>query len=164
MQACIAMCPRGPHAFLMVVPVRPHRGREWTVEGALELLADTVWRNTTVVFTRPEGLRGLSVGSHVSKHRFLRGLVEKCGNRYHLLDTCGRGEHGDVAVSRLLVKVDMMVLQNIWAGGVGYLPPACDEVSTMTEARWKELEARAAQRQRDVEVRRSTLTCLGGEH
>lgn len=162
MLACMAMCQPGPHTFLMVVPVRSHRGREWAVEGALELLSDAVWRNTMVVFTRPEGLRGSTLEGHVSKHRFLTALVEKCGHGYHLLDTCGRGGRGDVAVSGLLEKVDVMVSENIRAGGVGYLPPAHD-VSTITEARRKELEARAVQRQREVEVRRSTLRCLGGE-
>lgn len=163
MLACMAACPPGPHAFFMVVPISSLRGKEWTLEGPLELLSDAVWRNTIVVFTRPERLRGSSVEGHVARHRFLRALLEKCGQRYHLLDTSVRGENDDAMVSGLLEKVEAMVAENIKAGGVGYLTTT-EEVSKITKAEREEMEARAVLRQRNVEMTRRTLRCLIGKH
>ncbi|XP_037542050.1 uncharacterized protein LOC119418829 [Nematolebias whitei] len=155
MAACRAMCPPGPQAFLMIVPIGSHRGWEWTAEGPLELLNDSVWSSTVVIFTRCERLRGTSVENYVAKHDFLKALLERCAYRYQLLDTSAWGKGDDAQVAQLLVKIDDMV------GEAGCVTVS-EMVSKMTKKEKEETEEAAASRRGRVKEARCALRSLMG--
>lgn len=157
MAACRAMCLPGPQAFLMIVPIGSHRGWEWTAEGPLELLNDSVWSSTIVIFTRCERLRGTSVDNYVAKHDFLKVLLERCAYRYQLLDTSAWGEDDDAQVAQLLMKIDVM------AGEAGCVT-VNETVCKMTEEREETEEAAASRRGRVKEARRALRSLMGKNH
>uniref|UniRef100_A0A3B4B229 AIG1-type G domain-containing protein n=1 Tax=Periophthalmus magnuspinnatus TaxID=409849 RepID=A0A3B4B229_9GOBI len=129
MAECLSMCQPGPHAFLMVVPLGANKGKEWTVEGPLTLLNDHIWKNTIVVFTKPEKLKGISIEDYVTKIKFLGPLLERCGHRYHLLDTSFYGQESQV--EQLWEKIDALVEDNKTVTEVG--------ISTEAEGFFSEL-------------------------
>uniref|UniRef100_W5LYF2 AIG1-type G domain-containing protein n=1 Tax=Lepisosteus oculatus TaxID=7918 RepID=W5LYF2_LEPOC len=106
----VSLCPPGPHAFLLVIPVdspftENHRR---SVEEHLELLSERVWRHTMVLFTQAHALRDTTIEQHIEgAGEELQRLVEKCGNRYHVLNNRYRGDR--TQVTELLEKIEDMV-------------------------------------------------------
>lgn len=159
MASCMAMCQPGPHAFLMVIPIGCHRGKEWTVEGPHELLNDTLWRHTMVIFTRCERLKGASVEDYIARCESVKAVLKRCGHRYLLLDTSIWGADGFTQVSHLFEKIDEMVASNVSGGGAGYVMRS-EEVSIVTERNREEVEERATIRRMDVQKTKNALTSL----
>ncbi|XP_066543590.1 GTPase IMAP family member 4-like [Amia ocellicauda] len=98
---------QGPHAILLVFPVgfikETHRK---SVEEHMKLLSQKVWRNTILLFTWGDLLGDTTIEQHIEKWEALQWLVEKCGNRYHVL-------RGDCTqVTELLEKIEEMVEVN----------------------------------------------------
>ncbi|XP_069054232.1 GTPase IMAP family member 8-like [Lepisosteus oculatus] len=130
----VSLCPPGPHALLLVIDLDSIT--DWrSAEEHLELLSERVWRHTILLFTWGDRLRDTTIER---RRKELQYLVEKCGNRYHVLNNKNRGDR--TQVTELLEKIEDMV-----AGNYGlYFTTDIKEINT-------ELEKYIRQRQRETE-------------
>ncbi|XP_076843835.1 GTPase IMAP family member 8-like [Brachyhypopomus gauderio] len=109
----VPLCPPGPHVLLLVLRVgttfKDHERR--VLEGHMKLLTERVWSHTIVLFTYGDCLGDTPIEQHIkSEDSALQWLVEKCGNRYHVLNNKNRGD--DTQVTELLEKIEEMVAAN----------------------------------------------------
>lgn len=82
-----------------------------TTEQYLQLLGDCVWNHTIVLFTTRGWMEDVDIEQHVeSEGDALQWLVEKCGNRYHVLDTMGNNKA--VQVAELMRKIEQVEANN----------------------------------------------------
>uniref|UniRef100_A0A672KYV7 AIG1-type G domain-containing protein n=1 Tax=Sinocyclocheilus grahami TaxID=75366 RepID=A0A672KYV7_SINGR len=82
-----------------------------TVQGHLELLGEGVWSHTIVLFIHGDDLLDTSIEQHIeSEGQDLQWLLDKCGNRYHVLNFKDRSD--DTQVKELLEKIEETVAQN----------------------------------------------------
>ncbi|KAG7487366.1 hypothetical protein MATL_G00022490 [Megalops atlanticus] len=158
----VSLCSPGPHALFLVIDVNKsftetHRR---AVEEHLELFSERVWRHTIVLFTRGDWLGDTSIEQRIEAGgKALQWLVEKCGNRYHVLNNEKRGD--GTQVRELLEKIEEMVAGH---GGCHY------EMDRMllqeVEEKRRAVEERAKQRLMKVQKQRKTLRTLfhGEEH
>ena len=152
------MTSPGPHGFLLVVPVdRPFTEEDRKATSKyMSIIGESVWRHTIVVFTRGDWLGDRSVEEYIeSEGDNLRWLVEKCGNRYHVLDKYRRE---DVQVTELLEKIEEMV-----AGNSGNHFHFDREILQKLEEKKMEDEKRAKERRMKVQKQRETVRSLAGE-
>ncbi|XP_038864744.1 GTPase IMAP family member 9-like [Salvelinus namaycush] len=108
-----SLCPPGPHTLFLVIRVDVSFKEEETnaAEDHLELLSERVWSHTIVLFTHGDCLRDKTIEQHIQREgKALQWLVEKCGNRFHVLNN---KNSGDVTqVTELLEKIDELVAAN----------------------------------------------------
>ncbi|XP_041927111.1 GTPase IMAP family member 9-like [Alosa sapidissima] len=109
----VSLCPPGPHALLLVIPVDTQftESERRSVQEHLELLSERVWSHTIVLFTCGDWLGDTPIEQHIeSEGESLHWLVEKCGNRYHVLNNQTRDDH--MQVTQLMEKIEEMVAGN----------------------------------------------------
>lgn len=141
--SCVALSSPGPHAFLLCVPLDQPARSELQALRVLEAVfgEEAVGRHTLLLFTHADQLpaelrqRG-GVETYIASERAdLLKLVERCGDRFHVLE--GRGGRAERrSVEQLLEKVEQTVRE---AGGGCYSCPA-----------FQEAEQRVRQRQREI--------------
>ncbi|XP_062390927.1 GTPase IMAP family member 8-like [Sardina pilchardus] len=109
---CVRLSAPGPHAFLLVIPAEPSEGEERKMLEKMEdIFGEDCWRHTLIVFTHAKGLRERNVeGLLQTRSQVLQQLVEKCGNRCHLLNIKDRPD--DSEITQLLEKIEEMVSGN----------------------------------------------------
>uniref|UniRef100_A0A9J7XDU2 AIG1-type G domain-containing protein n=1 Tax=Cyprinus carpio carpio TaxID=630221 RepID=A0A9J7XDU2_CYPCA len=109
----VSLCPPGPHAVLLIIRVdtRFKETEREVLQGHLDLLGERVWSHTIVLFTRGDSLSDTSIEQHIeSEGQGLRRLLDKCGNRYHVLNNQNRSDH--TQIKQLLEKIEETVAQN----------------------------------------------------
>uniref|UniRef100_A0A3B3TNN5 GTPase IMAP family member 8 n=1 Tax=Poecilia latipinna TaxID=48699 RepID=A0A3B3TNN5_9TELE len=107
----VNLCPPGPHAVLLVVPVMINTDESYlrSVQEHMSLFREEIWKHTLVLFTFGDWLGVKTVEEQIESDEGLQWIVNKCENRYHVLNN---KDHSDkTQVKELLEKIEEM-----WAG------------------------------------------------
>ncbi|XP_058874936.1 plectin-like [Acipenser ruthenus] len=154
-ERCVSLSAPGPHAFLLVIPVYPKEMIDTDRESILaqyckpfdkvqELFGERAVRNTMILFTHGDDLTGRTIEQYIEEAgEELQQLVEKCGNRYHVLNNEDRGDR--TQVTQLLDKIDNMVK----GSGDGYFT---NEMYQQAE-RWNRLKEQELNEKHKEELR-----------
>lgn len=103
----------GTHAFIFVQSVDSSFAEEEKValEKIMEPLGERVWKHTLVVFAVGDELEETPIELYIaSEGEALQWLIEKCGNRYCVLNNKNWGDGSQV--TELLEKIEEMVAKN----------------------------------------------------
>ncbi|XP_051718585.1 GTPase IMAP family member 9-like [Ctenopharyngodon idella] len=109
----VTKCPPGPHVLLLVLNVdTPFKQNEKDILcDNVRCFGDEVWRHTIVLFTCTDQPGGITTQQFIeNENETLQWLIEKCGNRYHELNTKNWGDGSQV--TELLKKIQDMVEEN----------------------------------------------------
>ncbi|XP_063073821.1 GTPase IMAP family member 8-like [Engraulis encrasicolus] len=153
----VSLCPPGPHALLLVIRVSDSFTETFrrAVQEHMELLGERVWSHTIVLFTRGDWLGDTSIEQHIeSGGEALQWVVEKCGNRYHVVDN-KKSDGGQV--TELLDKIEEMV-----AGNRGHHVDFDAKIITGLMERKRKEKRRAGERKMKVKKQRETLRSSAG--
>src|SRR4029434_1889118 len=123
----------------------------------LELLSERVWSHAIVLFDCGECLGDTPIEQHIeSGGESLQWLVEKCGNRYHVLNNPKIEDH--MQVTQLMEKIEEMV-----AGNRGrHYEMKKQRIKKLEENRRRD-EERVNERMMKVKIERESLRSLMGE-
>jgi len=120
LKQCVKACDPGPHAFVIVLRVEVFGEHEQQIINMIkEDFSETVFKYATVLFTSGDQLhKDQTIERFVAESEPLRDLMEKCGNRYHVIDNLHWTDQKDgprsnvIQVNKLLSTIDEMVRQN----------------------------------------------------
>ncbi|XP_047427025.1 GTPase IMAP family member 8-like [Mugil cephalus] len=106
----LSLCPPGPHVFLLLVRVDrafPETYRRAAQEH-LELISERIWSRVILLFSFGDCLGGTTPEQYIeSEGAPLQWLVERCGNRYHVLNSRAKGD--GFQVRELIGKIEEMM-------------------------------------------------------
>lgn len=106
----LSLCPPGPHVFLLVI--RVDRAFTETYRRAaqehLQQISAHIWSRVIVLFSFGDWLGGTTTEQCIeSEGGPLQWLVERCGNRYHVLNNKTKGD--GFQVRELIGKIEEML-------------------------------------------------------
>lgn len=109
---CPTLCPPGPHAFLLVIPVDNMFPKAYRIalNEHLELLSENVWGHIIVLFSCIAPYDDRSFNNNLRIWPDLQLVLRRCQNRYHVLNIEDRNDSSQVIT--LLEKIEKMVTQN----------------------------------------------------
>ncbi|MBN3279527.1 GIMA4 GTPase, partial [Polyodon spathula] len=124
-ESWVSLSAPGPHVFLLVIPVyrkgiKDNQSEVWrtavknyckTLYKVQDLLGERSMKHITILFSRGDYLRDWTIEQYIEEAgEEFQQLVEKCGNRYHVLNNKNRSDQ--TQVTQLLDKIDTMVKEN----------------------------------------------------
>ncbi|XP_038149498.1 uncharacterized protein LOC119788872 [Cyprinodon tularosa] len=142
----VSMFSPGPHVFLLVVPIFKALTEKdlMALVEVLMPLTERVWRHCMVLFTRGDWLNGLPAENYIIQEgKELQELLEKCGNRYHVLNSFDYND--PVQVKELFQKIINIVKQNKGCFTTEEGEPQ-QERQCMMEEEWKRREQELMER------------------
>ncbi|XP_061568582.1 GTPase IMAP family member 8 [Cololabis saira] len=110
MALSLSLCPPGPHAFLLVIRVDRAFTENYrrAAQEHLELISEHIWNRVILVFSFGDWLAGTTTEQYIeSEGEALQWLVEKCRNRYHVLNSKTKGD--GFQVRELIGKIEEMM-------------------------------------------------------
>ncbi|KAJ8253726.1 hypothetical protein COCON_G00203380 [Conger conger] len=110
----LTLCHPGPHAILLVIPADTSFKEEQRkiIRDNMKHLGERVWGHTLVIFTWGESLGNHTIEQHIEREgQALQWLIEKCGNRYHVLSNKEREDN--MQVTELLEKIEELLAGRI---------------------------------------------------
>ncbi|KAL7838655.1 hypothetical protein AOLI_G00270590 [Acnodon oligacanthus] len=148
---CVPLSTPGPHAFLLVIPVKQSTGEErGMLEKMEEIFGERCWRNTMILFTVTDDVQEKNTEEFIqSGNQEVKGLVEKCGNRFHCLSIKESGDGSQI--SELLEKIEKMVEGNREQF-------YSSEIYLETESQIREMEKRIAREREEMREREEKET------
>lgn len=153
----VSLLPSGPNAVLLVMRSCASVTQDYIqeIEEHLEPLGKRVWEHTMLLFTRGDELGLTSMEQRIlTSGPALQGLLQKCGNRYHVVDNRNKGDV--LQVQELIRKlVEMVEGQRC---GSSYLEMDHTVLQGLEADRKRRArEVRKKQRQMEEQIQKATI-------